>query len=122
MISIKNEENDERLLCCEVQFSSLPGSEAKAETCAFAGQDFPDAACILMSCLVQPEIADREGQHGKFRQPVFPCRVECRDIAEGNIAPEFFLSANAFVIVQEISAAVKNELPVMNLYGLRVVR
>jgi hypothetical protein len=68
----------------------------------------------------QLKASDLEGRH--FERGNFSgCRVDIREIHQRNIVAELLVASNALVVVQEITASIKNEPVPIDLDGLGVM-
>ncbi len=113
--------NGPRLSPAERELALLYRIDPDAERTALSVQDVAQPVCVFMRRAVQPEISDLQRRHLELDQPSVR-RVYARKIHQHQIVPEFLVSLDAFVIVQEIAAAIEDRLFLVDFDPLRMVR
>ena len=90
------------------------------ERCAESVKQIAKPPGIFFAGAIQTEALQAHWYHPRIYKTTV-LRIDLCQIDSGQIAAKCLISADPFVVVQEIAAAVKYQMTVMNLCGLRVM-
>ena len=96
------------------------GLDARAEPCAFAVECLLEPAGLVPGSLVQAEASDPKRCHLEAHE-LAASRVEGCKVQEHELGAVLRLASDAFVVVQEIAAAVEDGPAAVDLDALRVM-
>src|SRR6185436_8167709 len=98
----------------QIQRPGLSHLEARVEWAAFTIEHLPQPCDIRRGWPVQPEIPDLERDQPEAGQ-LSGLRVERGEIHEDQVVAIFFMTRDAFVIVDEVATAIEDQLASVDL-------
>ncbi|MGX5805521.1 hypothetical protein ACWGS9_30485 [Bradyrhizobium sp. Arg314] len=87
---------------------------------AFSVQGLLQPGNVPVSRADELETADLEGH--QFERDQMASRTKVGDIHQGKVRPELPVAFDAFIVIQEVAAAIKNEAVPVHFDGLGMMR